>query len=321
MPFELILLTALLFIVTYGGPLPPNDLLSTAQRLFVRSGPRYGSPADAAAARRCAYPVVSGTTDKPNAGFRGVVITTIANMQAMGHLVPKLLEGLHSSALDKHTIVYGVDEKAGQACWVLNAQYHHICQVDRSLTAVVSAESRAIFGSLAYLSYGFVKTHHILNLLSAGVDVLYLDADVAVLANPLPAILALAADIAAPAQRSACSSGAWDQRAWSNASDIPYDTSVMYVRSRSSVLRCVHSTLFDLWSAATAGGSKDRIPNPTTASPGNSAGVWEADSFGRVIPNCTRLLRLKFRELPVTVGHHTLSPLTRLTCVRWMTCA
>ncbi len=210
--------------------------------------------------------------------------------------------------LTQHTVVMGVTAGAERHCAELQQDYSHVCLAD--------AASGLHDGELSYPShqafaYGMAKMKYIVNALTTGSDVLYLDADVVVLRDPFPVLLKSGADIAvavsdcgspateyvvknatalamdgatgASAEQRALQAGPAASAAAANDPDATkYSTGVTFYRSTPGALRCAYSLLLDM---------------STLARQGDEA-VWEQERFAAFVPMCARALDMVFVELP-----------------------
>ncbi|PNH09313.1 hypothetical protein TSOC_004078 [Tetrabaena socialis] len=207
---------------------PLVDLREAAMQLVGRDGPRYpdeGFLRGVHASRAPYKPGGAAGPDDAHSQFQltdcepSYAILTMANQFAMQHLVPLLLRSLQAIAqpelrgkpgdLTRHTVVVGVTPGAAEACDALTRRFSHRCQGDGSSGLF---EGDHLFPDHRALAYGLAKLKYIVNALTTNVDVLYLDADVVLLRDPFPGLLALNADLAVATTGEPCGSRvvAWD---------------------------------------------------------------------------------------------------------------
>ncbi|KAG2443750.1 hypothetical protein HXX76_002096 [Chlamydomonas incerta] len=162
---------------------------------------------------------------------RGFVILTMGNDLVMRSMVPLLLESLQRiehvgpdggrDDLTNHTTVVGVTRHADEKCEDLRRSYSHSCTGDGS-SGLYDGDN--VYPSHKALAYGMVKLRYLVNALTTNLDILYVDADIVFLRDPIPLLLRAAeeadADVVVANAAAPCGSAAqaWDPEALDSGS-------------------------------------------------------------------------------------------------------
>ncbi|KAG2443742.1 hypothetical protein HXX76_002088 [Chlamydomonas incerta] len=224
---------------------------------------------------------------------KSLVLLGMANEEALNHTVPlfltslsrvKITGGRHRGrSLDQHLVLVAWSEAAMAACKALNSNFRHKCVRD--------AEHQAATGSFGFHSegfnaLGFAKIKYILNGLSAGHDVVFLDTDIIVLQDPLPYFLGRGADMWAAHEKCVI----WNDR--DNMLSLPPDLQavhkklpplnigVLYFKASPGVTRCVYSWIFDMYI---------EVPKRPR--------VWDQDIYGKILLRCGAAHGLRWQAL------------------------
>lgn len=297
--------------------------------------------------------------------FRGFVVTTVASPHAMRVLVPQLLLSLRAHAypnttrgahggddagsgasastgitMDHHAVIFGLNKEAHRYCLELQLQYHHACQFEDDPIVPAFSENEAHAGQMAFFALGFNKLKHILDVLSAGVDVLYVDADVILLGDPRVMVEALEADIvagptppcgpgsrggaagASSAQGGSSSDAAGGESRQGRTLAAASDASAAFQEAQqyasasaqpgfNALTGGVPYDTSALYLAAkasvtrclqrTLNDMKSRTHNATLRAVLGQ--VWEADSFARAVPPCAHTFGVMVGHWPDKVRH------------------
>ncbi|GIM03266.1 hypothetical protein Vretimale_7937 [Volvox reticuliferus] len=202
---------------------PLVDLREAAFQTVGRDGPRYPDEGFIDTVRR--YRAIHNTSINAETEssisdvgtlvsddcHNSYAVLTMANFAVMESLIPQLLESLHridlstntgaSDSLARHTLVVGISTEALQACIRLRRRYKNGCLSD-GISGLYEGDNR--YPDFKYLAYGMAKLKYIVNVLSTGTTVLYVDADVVFLRNPFPDLLASSTDIAVATALAPC---------------------------------------------------------------------------------------------------------------------
>ncbi|GLC73578.1 hypothetical protein PLESTF_001393300 [Pleodorina starrii] len=215
----------------------------------------------------------------------------MANEEALHHTVPYFLESLsravltggrHSGqALDSRVVLVAWSLDAMNACRRLQANYRHQCVRDSQHTAATGSFS---FHDTGFNSLGFAKVKYILNGLSAGHDVVFLDTDIVVLRDPLPYLLGHAADLFGSMEKCMVYN---DSHAFNSPEFLALrkrppaiNIGVLYFKASAPVTRCVYNWAWQMHSEVQ---TRPRL--------------WDQDIYGKVMIKCTARHDLRFQVL------------------------
>ncbi|GAX73716.1 hypothetical protein CEUSTIGMA_g1169.t1 [Chlamydomonas eustigma] len=270
--------------------------LALSSRHFEKHGAKWPSVSFSSAVRSASLDVT--LSDNTAHGYRyahSVVLMAMANDMAMKTTVPLFVQSLNnmtssvgnegtvqkhvgSRIMSNHLVLICSSSSAFQACHNLGLAERCVEDLDMAL-----GNKSLPFHTIGFNMIGFAKIKYILNTISLGHDVIFMDTDVVVFQNFIPYILGIGADIAALVEKCRVVDDRLDysRRA---VKDMPlFNIGVTYFRSSSpGVTRCVHSWLFDMRMEV-----RDR-PR-----------VWDQDVFKKVMFHCTKDFQLRL---------HTLSP-------------
>ncbi|KAG2443741.1 hypothetical protein HXX76_002087 [Chlamydomonas incerta] len=224
---------------------------------------------------------------------KSLVLLGMANEEALNHTVPlfltslsrvKITGGRHRGrSLDQHLVLVAWSEAAMAACKALNSNFRHKCVRD--------AEHQAATGSFGFHSegfnaLGFAKIKYILNGLSAGHDVVFLDTDIIVLQDPLPYFLGRGADMWAAQEKCLVWNDTLSLVAIPKELDIdqkklpPLNIGVLYFKGTPGVTRCVYSWMSDMYFQVEY-----------------RSLVWDQDIYGKIMTRCARQSHLRWQVL------------------------
>ncbi|KAG2443743.1 hypothetical protein HXX76_002089 [Chlamydomonas incerta] len=215
----------------------------------------------------------------------------MANEEALEHTVPLFLESLRrvpvtdgehgGRSLDQHLVLVAWSEAALTACQALNSRYGHKCVRDAEHTAATGSFG---FHDAGFNSLGFAKIKYILNGLSTGHDVVFLDTDIIVLQDPLPYFLGRGADMWGSMEKCMVypdntSFHSAEFKAFQKKLP-PLNIGVLYFKATAGVTRCVYSWLMEMYSEV--------LHRPR---------VWDQDLYGKVMVKCTAVHELRWQVL------------------------
>ncbi|PNW73821.1 hypothetical protein CHLRE_13g574100v5 [Chlamydomonas reinhardtii] len=217
----------------------------------------------------------------------------MANEEALNHTVPLFLTSLRriqviggrhrGRTLDQHLVLVAWSEAAMAACKALNGQFDHKCVRDPEHKAATGSFG---FHSEGFNALGFAKIKYILNGLSAGHDVVFLDTDIIVLQDPLPYFLGRGADMWAAQEKCVV----WNDTL--SLASLPKDVEieptklpalnigVLHFKATAGVTRCVYSWISDMYFQVEY--------RPL---------VWDQDIYGKLIMRCARQHHLRWQAL------------------------
>ncbi|EFJ49660.1 hypothetical protein VOLCADRAFT_104239 [Volvox carteri f. nagariensis] len=313
---------------------PLADLREAALQSVGRDGPRYPDVGILNTVRksRAVHSSSSSAARVQNADSDdcsgGYAILSMANYDVMEALMPLLLESLYGielpgtsdtgpNNLARHALVVGVTSKAVQSCIRLRRRYKHAC-LDDFLSGMYEGDNR--YPDFRFLAYGLAKFKYIVNVLSTGTSILYVDADVVFRRNPFPSLLASTVDIAVATAPPPCGTlptepdwSILDNHEYTEPSSaVPhvasgpqqqvknvrrmlqhsdeagsqgYAPGITFFRNTPGVMRCAYALELDMCNPA----FKD--PNAT---------VFEQEHFAAFMPLCSEALGLQLEELPAT---------------------
>ncbi|KAG2438994.1 hypothetical protein HYH02_010785 [Chlamydomonas schloesseri] len=224
---------------------------------------------------------------------KSLVLLSMANEEALEHTVPlflgslsrvKITGGRHKGrTLDQHLVLVAWSEAALAACQALNSDFGHKCARDTEHKAATGSFG---FHSEGFNALGFAKIKYILNGLSAGHDVVFLDTDIIVLQDPLPYFLGRGADMWAAHEKCVV---------WNDAlslASLPKDIDpehtrlpslnigVLFFKATAGVTRCVYSWMSDM---------HYQVEYRSL--------VWDQDVYGKIMMRCARHNHLRWQAL------------------------
>ncbi|EFJ49793.1 hypothetical protein VOLCADRAFT_117113 [Volvox carteri f. nagariensis] len=220
-----------------------------------------------------------------------LVLLGMANEEALQHTVPYFLESLSRVAVTAgkdagHSLVGRVvlvawSQDAMKACQALQATYNHQCVRDAQHTA---ATGSFVFHDTGFNSLGFAKVKYILNGLSLGHDVVFLDTDIVVMRDPLPYLLVHDADLFGSMEKCMVynDSLSFNSPEFKSLRKRPpaINIGMLYFKASASVTRCVYNWAWEMRSEVQ---TRPRL--------------WDQDIFGKVMVKCTAVHGLRFQVL------------------------
>ncbi|CAL8465577.1 g5113 [Coccomyxa elongata] len=166
----------------------------------------------------------------------GMVIATTGNRFNFAKLLQKFLAGLkHSLSGDmtNHAVIVGMGKGAKSICEGLNGRYSHQC-VHSTNWPGHDTEYNA--GDAWHLAAELHKLELILNILTLGYSVAYVDVDTMFFRNPMPFLLSSQADIALPDNTCRAAS---DNAMATPETKFDQDTSLIFARSGPRAVRLI----------------------------------------------------------------------------------
>ncbi|KAG2500639.1 hypothetical protein HYH03_001406 [Edaphochlamys debaryana] len=159
--------------------------------------------------------------------------------------------------------------------------YGHQCVRDAEHSAGTGSFG---FHDAGFNSLGFAKIKYILNGLSLGHDVVFLDTDIVVLRDPVPYFLSRRADLFGSMEKCMIYN---DTHAFHSPEFLrmkkrppPINIGVLYFKATAGVTRCVYNWMWDMHSEVQG---RPRI--------------WDQDIYGKVMIKCTATHSLRFQVL------------------------
>ncbi|GLI61986.1 hypothetical protein VaNZ11_004553 [Volvox africanus] len=222
---------------------------------------------------------------------KSLVVLCMANEEALQHTVPHFLESLsrvvvkggrqEGQAFDGRVVLVAWSLDAMRACRDLQAKYKHHCVRDAQHTAATGSFS---FHDTGFNSLGFAKVKYILNGLSAGHDVVFLDTDIVLLRDPVPYLLRHGADLFGSMEKCMVYN---DSHAFNSPEFLALqkrppaiNIGVLYFKATAGVTRCVYNWAWEMRSEV------ETRPK-----------LWDQDIYGKVMIKCTTRHQLRFQVL------------------------
>ncbi|PNH09311.1 hypothetical protein TSOC_004077 [Tetrabaena socialis] len=276
---------ALLAMTATRGASALSSAAVFAASHFTQHGVRLPTRAFTAALRAAAVDISHLSCRK------SLVLLAMANEDALTYTVPLFLlslsrvlieGGRHAGeTLDARLVLVAWSAEALQMCRALQTQYRHQCVRDAEHTAATGSFG---FHSEGFNSLGFAKIKYILNGLSAGHDVVFLDTDIVLLRDPLPHFLSRGGDLLGSMEKCMIYNGS---HAFRSAEFLalkkrppPINIGVLYFKATAGVTRCVYNWAWDMYTEA-------RV-RPK---------VWDQDLYGKVMHRCTSVHALQLQVL------------------------
>jgi len=215
---------------------------------------------------------------------RRVVLMAMANDVAFNHTIPTFLASLANvtvssaginsegtqattTSLADHLVIACSSSSAASMCRKHGLGPRCVVDVDMAL-----GTQSLPFHSIGFNMIGFAKIKYILNALSLGRDVIFLDTDIVVFQNFVPYVLSLNIDMGAAIEKCRVIDDHHNYGGLHSMAGMPmFNIGVTYFRSIPRVVRCVYNWLFDMWVEVN---SRPRI--------------WDQDVFRKVMFHCTR---------------------------------
>ncbi|KAG2500641.1 hypothetical protein HYH03_001408 [Edaphochlamys debaryana] len=217
---------------------------------------------------------------------KSLVLLGMANEEAFNHTVPHFLLSLsrvtlaggrqRGERLDSHLVLVAwADEALGLCRGMQGGGYGHKCVQDEE--HLVKHGSFG-FHDMGFNALGFAKIKYILNGLSLGHDVVFLDTDIVVLRDPVPYFLSRNADLLAMHEKcviyndtvSAVSAEAMNRRP-------AFNIGILYFKATAPVTRCVYHWAWDMFGQVQ-----------------NRSRVWDQEIYAIITTQCASALALRW---------------------------
>ncbi|GIL79167.1 hypothetical protein Vretimale_16708 [Volvox reticuliferus] len=263
-----------------------NHVAMMIQSHFLQHGVRLPTRAFKEAVKNAAINV-SHLSHRPSS----LVILAMANEEALLRTVPIFLRSLRGvnvssgtdagKTFDGRLVMVAWSRDALVMCRELQAEYSHHCVRDAEHAA---GKNSLGFHTDGFNALGFAKIKYILNGLSAGHDVMFLDADIIMLRDPLPYFYDHGADIYAMMEKcllfnDTVSIAAFEYVRHQKLTP-PLNIGALFFKATPGVTRCVYNWIWDMY------GQVAFRPH-----------VWDQDIFGVLMPKCSYKFDLRLQVL------------------------
>ncbi|GFR47501.1 hypothetical protein Agub_g9230 [Astrephomene gubernaculifera] len=186
--------------------------------------------------------------------------------------------------LDGALVLVGWSAGAVAACRALQAEFRHQCVRDAEHAAAAALGGSFGFHDSGFNSLGFAKIKYILNGLSAGHDVVFLDTDLLLLRDPLPYLLGQGGDMYGAMEKCMVVNASLHLHAREYVAGgrkaPPLNIGVLYFKATAGVTRCVYNWAREMQSEV------QQRPR-----------VWDQDIYGKVMGRCTAIQGLRWHLL------------------------
>ncbi|GFR47444.1 hypothetical protein Agub_g9167 [Astrephomene gubernaculifera] len=280
-----LLLTVVVILCSVSSSSAANKVARLAKSHFAQHGVRLPTRKFMEAMRAAAVDISEASCRK------SLVIIGMANEEALNHTVPLFLESLRrvqitsgqhaGQTLDGRLVLVAWSLEALAACSALQATYSHQCVRD--------AEHPSPKGSFGFHSHGFnvlgfAKIKYILNGLSAGHDVVFLDTDLLLLRDPLPYLLGQGGDMYGAMEKCMVVNASLHLHAREYVAGgrkaPPLNIGVLYFKATAGVTRCVYNWAWDMLNEAPF--------RPM---------IWDQDIYGKIMAKCALTHNLRWKAL------------------------
>ncbi|KXZ49344.1 hypothetical protein GPECTOR_22g938 [Gonium pectorale] len=222
---------------------------------------------------------------------KSLVILGMTNEEALTHTVPLFLQSMSrvrlsggrdgGRTLDTALVLVAWSRAALRMCAGLQGEYRHQCVRDKEHRA---ARGSFNFHDTGFHALGFAKIKYILNGLSAGHDVVFLDTDVIMMADPLPYLLTHGSDLSASLEKCSVANDtlSFNDPDFMNSTKSvpPLNIGTLYFKATPGVARCVSNWALDMYG---------QVPwRPL---------VWDQDVYRLIMIKCTRHHGLRWQPL------------------------
>ncbi|KAK9835027.1 hypothetical protein WJX81_005124 [Elliptochloris bilobata] len=201
---------------------------------WLAASPHLPAPALEEACYNAAY------TDGASGNSAGTVILTSGNKFMLGRLLPRFLKAVKHTLtgdVSNHVVVVALGPSARNVCSGLTARYSHQCVEDPSWDG---PEGQYDIGDEWFAAVSMNKLELVLNVMTLGYSVLWMDLDVVAYRNPLPYLIGLSVDVAVPNSRCA---DTHDEVPLSAGAPLEQDTGLLYADANPRALRFVYDWL------------------------------------------------------------------------------
>ncbi|EFJ50276.1 hypothetical protein VOLCADRAFT_89227 [Volvox carteri f. nagariensis] len=231
---------------------PARHVSQMIQAHFIRHGVRLPSHAFTKALREAAIDI-----SHLNCHSSTLVIVAMANEEALKLTVPLFLRSLKrvkvsggknaGETFDARLVVVAWSLDSLKMCIDLQRNFSHQCV--RDAQHFPGKESFG-FHSDGFHALGFAKVKYILNSLSAGHDVLFLDADVQLLRDPVPYIYQRDGDMFVMMEKCLVYNVSRPITFRRSEPDVwipPLNIGSLYFKATAGVTRCVYNWIWDMY--------------------------------------------------------------------------
>ncbi|GIL61302.1 hypothetical protein Vafri_15698 [Volvox africanus] len=263
-----------------------NHVAMMIQSHFLQHGVRLPTRAFREAVKNAAINV-SHLSHRPSS----LIILAMANEEALKRTVPIFLDSLRrvkvsggtdaGKTFDGRLVLVAWSREALAMCRELQANYSHHCVRDAEHAA---GKKSLGFHTDGFNALGFAKIKYILNGLSAGHDVMFLDADIIMMRDPLPYFYDHGGDMYVMMEKCLLFNETASIAAYEfvrhEKFTPPLNIGALFFKATAGVTRCVYNWIWDMY------GQVAFRPQ-----------VWDQDIYGVLMPKCSYRFSIRLQIL------------------------
>lgn len=180
----------------------------------------------------------------PTKGSKGFVVVTISNSHALQTVFEPFLESMDAQkvvlpngtirTMTTNLLVVTAGYESGMLCEQAAKKHGHQCHIDYTLGSLIGEGQTSFDGDHTWHKIGFGKVKLLLDIVTLGYDLLFLDSDVVVYKEIQPYFEKLGVDVAVPADECTATIDG------SLPADLRMNIGVLYIKASHMSVNCAY---------------------------------------------------------------------------------